>query len=189
MLGKKLLAAATVFLFLFLVAAGCSSKTDSAGNTGAKDSASVTASGENIKQPAPPGRPPEMIGKVKTIAGNKLTVYEVRTPSRPSGPPESGPPERSEIQQRQGEPPPSPEERAERRAEMFQVTDKTFDLVISADAQIIKIQDFNRNSENQETARLEVGDIQEGDLLMLWFGEKLSSGEQSVTFIQLIWPD
>ncbi len=72
---------------------------------------------------------------------------------------------------------------------MFQITDETLDLVIPADAQIIKIQGFNRSPGNQETARLGVGDIKEGDLLMLWFGEKLSSGEQSVAFIQLIRPN
>lgn len=181
MLGKKLLAVVTVFLFL--LTAGCGSKTGPAGSGAQKNSANATASGENTKQPAPPRRPPDMIGKVKTVAGSKLTVYKARTPD---GPPER--PERSEIQQEQGEPP-SPEERARRRAEMFQITDETLDLVIPADTQIIKIQGFNRNPGNQETARLGVGDIKEGDLLMLWFGEKLSSGERSVAFIQLIRPN
>ena len=90
--------------------------------------------------------------------------------------------ERSKSQEQTGNS--SQKEPPKPREEMFQVTDETVNLVISADAHIVK--GFGKNSNNNETTQLSIGDIKTGDILGLRFGEKLPDGGQSINFIQIL---
>ncbi len=133
-----------------------------------------------------PPNNPDLVGKVKTIEGNKITVYKVNmtnnrpAPNTPNGnklPDESArAPGPADNSSQQGPP--------ESREEMFQVTDETYNLVINADAQITR--GFGRGTGNDAATQLSLGDIKTGDILGLSFGEKLSSGEQSVKSVQLM---
>lgn len=176
-----------IIVLLLLFSVGCGSKTASTGNVQQKDAKSSAGSIDNTKQQGPPNNAPDMVGKVKTIEGNKLTVYKVNMTNN-NRPPENvqnsniSPDERSKPPAQtgnssQGEPP-------KPREEMFQVTDETYDLVISADAKIEK--GFGRNLNDGKSTQLNIGDIKTGDILGLWFGEKSSDGKQSVKSVQVM---
>lgn len=176
-----------IISFLFLITTGCGSKTASTGNNEQKGATSTAGSTDNTKQPVLPKSAPDMTGKVKTIEGNKLTVYKVNMTNN-NRPPEnmannnSSPEERAKLREQMGNS--SQKEPPKAREEMFQVTDETVNLVISADAHIVK--GFGKNSNNNETTQLSIGDIKTGDILGLRFGEKLQDGIQSVNFIQIL---
>jgi hypothetical protein len=185
MFNKRFLPMILVVLMLF--AAGCGSKTASTDSNGQNGATSATGSVDNTKQPVQPDSPPDMTGKVKAIEGNILTVYKVNMPNnnRPPGntqnsntpPDENSKPQGQTANQGQGDP-------AKPRGEMFQVTDETVDLVIAADAKIVKR--AGRAPNNNDTTQLSLGDIKTGDILMLWYGDKLSDGGQSVNSIQVM---
>lgn len=185
MFRSKLLVLAIVSMLLFVIT-GCGSKTVSTGNNEQKDAKSATNSIDNTQKQTPPNNP-DLVGKVKTIEGNKITVYKVNmtnnnmppenTPNGNTPPDQSAKSPGQEGNQGQQTPPKSMEE-------MFQVTDETYNLVINEDAQITR--GFGRGTGNDATTQLNLGDIKTGDILGLTFGEKLSSGEQSVKSVQLM---
>jgi hypothetical protein len=172
---------------MLLFAAGCGSKASLTENN--QQNADTAAAGaiDSTKQPAAPENAPDMTGKVKTIEGNKLTVYKVNVANNrrpPENPPEgTTPPDETTKPQQQrqnsdkgGTPAPNDE--------MFEVTDETISLVISEDASIVK--GFGRNTNNNETTQLSIEDIKTGDILGLRFGEKSSDGEQSVNSVRIM---
>lgn len=177
-----------IAILLLLMAAGCGSKSAGEADSGQKSPAATEQSGSQTEQAAPPDNTPDVMGKVKTISGSKITVYKVNAPDRPSEngakPPGDGakPPQGERVRPEQpGEL--SQEERAQRRAEMFQVTDETIDLIVPDDTSIVQDKGFG---ENREINKIDLGSIQEGDLLRIWYGDKLSDGGQSVKYIQLL---
>ena len=187
MFSKRLLPVMLVCLLIFV--AGCSSKTAATGDNEQKDATSTAGSSENTKQSVLPNGAPDMTGKVKTVEDNKLTVYKVNMPNN------NRPPENTQDGNISPDERPKPQEQTENssqkeapkpREEMFQVTDETVSLVISADTHIVK--GFGRNSDNNETTQLSIGDIKTGDMLGLWLGEKLSDGNQSVKYVQIMQP-
>ncbi len=175
MFRSKFLVLAIVSMLLFVIT-GCGSKTASTGNNEQKDAKSATNSIDNNQKQTPPNNP-DLVGKVKTIEGNKITVYKVNMTNNNMPPDQSTKSPGQEGNQGQQTPPKSMEE-------MFQVTDETYNLVINADAQITR--GFGRRTGNDATTQLNLGDIKTGDILGLTFGEKLSSGEQSVKSVQLM---
>ena len=188
---KRLLPVILVCLLLFV--AGCSSKTTTTADNEQKDATSTADTTDNTKQSVIPNSPPDMTGKVKTIEGNKLTVYKVNMPNRNPSPENTqnsnkSPDEGSKLQEQTGNS--SQKEPPKSREEMFQITDETVNLVISADAQIVKGLGRNpNNSDDNEVTQLSIGDIKTGDILGLRFGEKLSDGGQSVNFVQIMQPN
>lgn len=177
---KKLPVLIAVFLLIF--AAGCASKS-STDDTGTKNPAATAQSDGTTQQTAPPDGTPDVMGKVKTISGNKVTVYKVTAPNN------NQPPGNGTKPQGEGKKPPgqsgdlSPEERAQKRADMFQVTDETIDLTIPDDTPFVQDQGFG---ENKEIKKIDIGSIQNGDLLRIWYGDKLPDGGQSVKYIQVL---
>lgn len=181
-----------ILVILMLLAAGCGSKTASTDSNGQSGATTATGSVDNTKQPGQQNSPPDLTGKVKTIEGNKLTVYKVTMPNnRPSDntqnsntpPDENSKPQGQTGNQGQGDPTKS-------RGGTLQVTDETVDLVIAADAKIVqragRAPNNNDTTNNDAATQLKVGDIKTGDILMLWYGDKLSDGGQSVNSIQVM---
>lgn len=194
MFRNKLLLAAIVSL-LFLVVIGCGSKAASNGDSEQKDDKSTEGSVSGSNQQAPPENAPDLVGKVAAIDGSKVTVYKVNMPDN-IAPPENGQNNnapRGETPKPQGQPEPTaqqgpPEDTGrqppETREDMFQVTEETYDLVINADTRMER--GFGRDPGGNESTQLRIEDIQTGDILRLWLGEKLSGGEQTVKSIQLM---
>ena len=183
MLNKRLLPMLLVCLMLFV--AGCSSNTTSTVDNKQKAGTSIADSKNSTEQSVLPNNAPDMTGKVKTIEGNKLTVYKVNM-NNENRPPERQnnnmpPDENLKPQEQTGN---SSNEPPKPREDMFQVTDETCDLVIAADVNIVK--GFGRNKNIDETTQLNIEDIKTGDILGLWFGEKLSDGGQSVNYVQIM---
>lgn len=194
MFRNKLLLVAIVSLLLFVIT-GCGSKTASTGNNEQKDAESTIGSIDNTKQQTSPNTP-DLVGKVKTIEGNKITVYKVNMTN--NRPPENTPNSNNPLENTpNGNKPPDESAGApgpvdnsnqqgppESREEMFQVTDETYNLVINADAQITR--GPGRGTGKDDATQLNLADIKTGNILGLSFGEKLSSGEQSVKSVQLM---
>lgn len=156
-----------------LIIAGCGP--DKAVNTGAAGNAVPQWSG-NASQWGGPDRISDLTGKVKTIRGNKVTVFRVIAANE-----NKSEEERAKLQTEMQSL--SPEERAKRREEQNKVTNETINLIIPVGTPIVKNQ---RLGDKTETTKLEIGDIKEGDFLKLWL-EKQSSGEESyVEFVQVL---
>ena len=175
MLRKGLL---LLSLFIFLVSAGCASKQDTTGNTGSKDtgSSSLPTYSSSAVKPGSPDRIYDLMGKVKTIRGNRLTVFKVNS-AIASLTEEERAKFQAEMQAL------SPEERAKRRAELIKVTDETVSLVIPVGTSIIKNKKYGKEV---ETSQLDIGDIKEGDHLKLWLEKQLPQGDSPVEYVEVV---
>lgn len=183
---KKLLV--LMVLLLLLVSAGCASDTGQEGNNVNEPSISDENTSDAVVQaPHPQSSPPDLIGEVKTIQGNKVTVYKANL-NEDIKPPEAGGRQKEQMskEQRQEMQDKSPEERSQRMAERFQVTEETYDLIIPVGTSILKKQRPGSEATSKSDEMLEIGDINEGDLLMFWLEELLPEGESSVESVQII---
>ena len=165
-------------LFILLVSAGCVSKPNTIVNTGSKDagSSSLPTYSSSTVQSGSPDRIYDLMGKVKTIRGNRLTVFKVNSAIA-----NLTKEERAKFQAEMQAL--SPEERAKRRAELIKVTDETVSLVIPVGTSIIKNQKYG---EEVETSQLEIGDIKEGDHLKLWLEKQLTQGDSPVEYVEVV---
>lgn len=166
-----------LFLLLFtavLFLAGCSSG-GGGGNPQNTGAALGSQPYNSASQWGGPDRLSDLTGKVKTVRGNKLSVFKVLSSNENMSDSERAK-YQSEMQSL------SPEERARRREEMNKVTDETFDILIPVGTPIVK---GNLVDGKVQATKLEVGDIKEGDQLKLWLEKQPSAGDLSVEFVQV----
>ena len=170
MLNRKIFLLLTCAV-LFLLAAGCSSGSVGNGDSGANTGGEGQSN--NAVRFGGPERGPDLIGKVKTIVGNKLTVYKVEGDFELT--------EEERQQQRSRMQGLSPEERAKERAERFKVSEETADILIPVGVPIIATGNLGG-----DVAEVDMSDIKKNDFLRLWFEEPGGSGgEMRAEFVQI----
>lgn len=164
-----------MMVFVTLIGMGCGSDKAVVSGQNSSGGATQQSYNSNVSRWGAPDRLSDLTGKVKTVRGNKIAVFKVITANENQSEEERAK-TRAEMQAL------SPEERAKRREELNKVTNETINLIIPVGTTIIKSQ----GSGNTEAAKLEIGDIKEGDFLKLWL-EKQSSGEEPlVEFVQVL---
>jgi len=162
-----------VFLLFSLVVlialSGCSgaSKGTSPSPTGnASQPTSVTQNGA-------PARSADLWGKVKTIRGNKISVFKVENSSEIIT-------EEQKASQQAKMQALSPEERAKAREEKLKVTTETVDILIPVGTPIILTGTSTNGADN-----VDISQIKKDDLLKLWLEKPSDGSEASVEFVQI----
>ncbi|RKO65577.1 hypothetical protein [Desulfofundulus salinus] len=168
--GKTILL--LISLLFFSLLQGCSS-----GNTDAGDTPSGSADQpvQNVTRWGGPARQPDLWGQVKTIRGNKLTVYKVENNAQNLSE-EERKAQRGQMQSL------SPEERAKARAERIKVSNETVDVIIPVGVPVIATGNFGA-----EATEVDISQIKQGDIIKLWLESKPSGDEEAMAeFVQII---
>lgn len=154
---------------LFLFVTGCSS-----GSGGGANSTGGGGQTNNASRFGGPERSPDLIGKVKTIVGNKLTVYKVQGDFTLT--------EEERAERRARMQSLSPEERARERAERYKVSEETIDVLIPVGVPIISTSNLG-----EEVTEVDISAIKKNNFLRLWFEEPGSfGGEMRAEFVHII---
>jgi len=160
-----------VGLLAFALLQGCGSGNSAAGDT---QSGSADQPVQNMARWGGPERSADLWGQVKTIRGNKLTVFKVENNSL-----EQSQEEREALRDQMQSL--SPEERAKQREERFKVSDETTELIIPVGTPVVAT-----GNSGGEDSEVDISQIKQGDILKLSLeGEPSSDGEAVAEFVQI----
>ncbi|WP_092482097.1 hypothetical protein [Desulfoscipio geothermicus] len=159
-----------ISLLVFVLLQGCNSGSNDTANAPAQSSGQ---SSQNVTRWGGPERPADLWGQVKTIRGNKLTVFKVENNIAQTE--EEREALRGQMQSL------SPEERAQARAERIKVSDETVDIIIPVGVPVIATGNFGG-----EAAEVDISQIKQGDIVKFWLEEEPSGeGESMAEFVQI----
>ena len=160
-----------VGLLVFALLQGCGSGNGDAGNT---RSGSSGLPAQSAALWGGPDRQADLWGQVKTIRGNKLTVYKVENNTQNLSE-EERQAQREQMQML------SPEERAKAQAERIKVTDETVDLIIPVGTPVVATSNLGADAEE-----VDISQIKPGNILKLWLeAEPSGDGETAAEFVQI----
>ncbi|MEW6066134.1 hypothetical protein P378_03780 [Desulforamulus profundi] len=170
MLIKKISTVLLSLLILVLAITGC-------GSTNTKTTTATT--GEinpttSVTQYGAPNRQADLWGKVKTIRGNKVTVFKAENKNEALTEEERAA-QRAKMQAL------SPEERAKARDERIKVTNEILEILIPVGTPVILT-----NTSANGAEQVDISNIKKDDLLKLWLEKSSGGGESTVEFVQII---
>jgi hypothetical protein len=160
-----------IVLVIFTLLQGCSR-----GNSNAADSLSRNdQTPQNNPRWGGPGRRPDLLGQVKTVQGDKITVLKVEDTFQKL------PEEERQEQGRQMQSLTS-EERAKLRAERFKVSNETVEVTVPSGTPVLA-----PGSPGEKAAEVDISKIKQGDMLEIWLKQESSTdGKTTAGYIRIM---
>jgi len=160
-----------IVLVIFTLLQGCGrGNNNDAGNLPRSEQAP-----QNAPQWGGPGRRPDLLGQVKTVQGDKLTVLKVEDTFQNLS---------EEERQAQGRQMQSltPEERVKLRAERFKVSNETVEVTVPSGTPVLA-----PGSPGEKAAEVDISKIKQGDMLEIWLKQESSTdGKTTAEYIRIM---